>query len=94
MITATQVISIISVLIAFTALYRNLKQDNNANVGQMTEIAVKLETIKDNTLEIKNEIKAVKSDIEKIKERLVVVEQSTKSAHKRLDAINNEKTTE
>ena len=94
----TQITAIISVVIALTSIiistWRNAKTENTANVGQMTEISIKLEGIKDNTLEIKNEIKAVKNDIEGIKERLVIVEQSTKSAHKRIDSIKNEKTTD
>lgn len=86
----TQIISIISCLIALVALWRNLKADNNANVGQMTEIAIKLENISNNTLEIKNEVRTVKQDIEKLRERVIIVEQSAKSAHKRIDGIKNE----
>jgi hypothetical protein len=77
-------------MIALIALWRNLRADNNTNVGQMTEIAIKLENISNNTLEIKNEIKTVKQDIEKLRERVIIVEQSTKSAHKRIDGIKDE----
>ncbi len=86
----TQIVSVVSCVIALIALWRNLKADNNANVGQMTEIAIKLENISNNTLEIKNEIKTVKQDIEKLRERVIIVEQSAKSAHKRIDGIKNE----
>ena len=40
--------------------------------------------------EIKNEIKTVKQDIEKLRERVIIVEQSAKSAHKRIDGIKDE----
>lgn len=94
----TQITAVISVIIALTSIiistWRSTKNEAASNVGQMTEISIKLESIKDNTLEIKNEIKAVKTDIEKIKERLVIVEQSTKSAHKRIDGIKHEDTEE
>ena len=89
-IQLTQIISIISCMIALIALWRNFHADNNANVGQMTEIAIKLENISNNTLEIKNEIKTVKQDIEKLRERVIIVEQSAKSAHKRIDGIKDE----
>ena len=89
-IQLTQIASVISCLIALIALWRNLRADNNTNVGQMTEIAIKLENISNNTLEIKNEIKTVKQDIEKLRERVIIVEQSAKSAHKRIDGIKDE----
>lgn len=89
-IQLTQIISIASCMIALIALWRNFHADNNANVGQMTEIAIKLENISNNTLEIKNEIKTVKQDIEKLRERVIIVEQSAKSAHKRIDGIKGE----
>ncbi len=89
-IQLTQIISVASCLIALIALWRNLRADNNTNVGQMTEIAIKLENISNNTLEIKNEVRTVKQDIEKLRERVIIVEQSAKSAHKRIDGIKNE----
>lgn len=86
----TQILSLLSFLVAAIALSRNLKGDVKNDAGQQTEIIVKLETINENVKEIKTDIKDVKSDIEKMKERLVVVEQSCKSAHKRIDSLHNE----
>lgn len=83
----SQVLSICSVVIAFLALYRNTKADTKNDAGQLMEVIVKLETISENVKEIKLDIKDVKADMEKVKERLVKVEQSTKSAHHRLDTI-------
>lgn len=83
----SQILSICSVLIAFVALYRNVKGDTKNDAGQMMEVIIKLETINENVKEIKTDMKDVKADMEKVKERLVKVEQSTKSAHHRLDTM-------
>ena len=85
-----EVIPFVSLLIAALALYRNVKGDTKADAGQMTEVIVKLETINENVKDVKTDMKDVKSDVEKMKERLIVVEQSAKSAHKRIDALHNE----
>ena len=85
-----QVISVLSLLIAALALYRNVKGDTKTDAGQMMEVIVKLETINENVKEVKADMKDVKSDVEKMKERLIVVEQSAKSAHKRIDSLHNE----
>lgn len=86
----SQVLSLCSVIIAFLALYRNTKLDTKDNAGQMMEVIIKLESISDGVKEIKSEIKDVKTDVEKMKERITIVEQSTKSAHKRIDGLHNE----
>lgn len=86
----TQLLSVFSCLIAAVALWRNLKGDTKANANEMTTVIVKLETINENTKEIKADIKDVKNDMERMKERIVIVEQSVKSAHKRIDGMEKE----
>ena len=88
--TISDVLPYISMLIAAVALWRNIKGDTKQDAGEMTTVIVKLETINENLREIKADIKDVKSDIDRLKERLVIVEQSTKSAHKRIDGIHEE----
>lgn len=89
--TATTVISL---LIASVALLRNLKGDTKNEGAQVSEILVKMELVQSDLKEIKADFKAeirtLKSDLESIKERMVIVEQSTKSAHKRIDELHNE----
>jgi low affinity Fe/Cu permease len=89
--TATTVISL---LIASVALLRNLKGDTKNEGAQVSEILVKMELVQSDLKEIKADFKAeirtLKSDLESIKERMVVVEQSTKSAHKRIDGLHGE----
>lgn len=76
-----------AIIISGLALWRNLKADSKADAGEMTTVIVKLETINENIKEVKTDIKDVKGDMERMKERIVVVEQSVKSAHKRLDGV-------
>lgn len=86
----TQILPVLSLLVAAFALYRNLKGDTKQDAGQMMEVIVKLETINENVKEVKADMKDVKFDVDKMKERLIVVEQSAKSAHKRIDQLHNE----
>ena len=88
--TISEVLPFLALIISAIALLRNLKGDTRQDAGQMTTVIVKLETINENVKEVKADIKDVKNDIEKMKERLVVVEQSTKSAHKRIDKLHDE----
>lgn len=81
-----------SLIFAAIALWRNLKADNKNDGAQISEILVKIEIMQSDLKEIKadvkSEIKAVRADLENLKERLIAVEQSSKSAHKRLDEIH------
>lgn len=89
--TATTVISL---LIASVALLRNLKGDTKNEGAQVSEILVKMELVQSDLKEIKADFKAeirtLKADQESLKERMVVVEQSVKSAHKRIDGLHGE----
>ena len=86
--------TIISLLIAAAALFRNIKGDTKNDGAQISEILVKMELVQSDLKEIKADFKAeirtLKSDLESIKERMVVVEQSVKSAHKRIDGLHGE----
>lgn len=83
----TQLLSVASVLVAVVALYRNIKGDTKQDAGQLTTLIVKTEAIKDDTKEIKGDIKDVKADMDKMKEKLTINEASVKSAHKRIDYL-------
>ena len=82
--------TVIALLISAAALWRNLRGDTKQDQSQMTTVIVKLETINENVKEVKTDIKDVKSDMERMKERLTIVEQSVKSAHKRIDDVQEE----
>lgn len=89
-IEITQLVSILSLLIAAIALARNFKLDTKSDQTELTTVIVKLENINDNIKEVKIDMKDIISDIDKVKERLTAVEASAKSAHKRIDGLHNE----
>ncbi len=68
-----------------TNMKRNQKADDKNEASQLTTVIVKLESIGNGITEIKSEMSNVKNDIKEDRERIVKVEESTKSAHKRLD---------
>lgn len=86
------VATLFSLIFAALALWRNLKADNKSDGAQISEILVKIEIMQSDLKEIKadvkSEIKALRSELEGLKERLIAVEQSSKSAHKRLDEFH------
>lgn len=82
--------TVIALLISAAALWRNLRGDTKQDQSEMTTVIVKLETINENVKEVKTDIKDVKTDMERMKERLTIVEQSVKSAHKRIDDVQEE----
>ena len=93
-IEVTVLISIFSLAISVYASLKNTKRgdrtDIEAKAMETATINVKLDTIGNDVKDIKYDISAVKNDVKNLTERMVVVEQSTKSAHKRIDESLNE----
>ena len=98
MITISTTITAISTLIAFIsaafAIYMGLRNARHADESdaerkakESAEINVKLDQIGNDVRDIKYDIAAVKRDVQGLTERVVIVEQSTKSAHHRIDQI-------
>ena len=69
------------------SIKRHNKTDNKKESEQMTTMIVKLEGISEGISEIKSELVKDKEEIKQITERLIVAEQSVKSAHKRLNEL-------
>lgn len=97
--TATT-ISIIGVVISAISvcavIYFNSKNSNHTNVkdierqvAERTEMNMKLDEINRNTQDIKYDVSAVKKDVQAHGDRIIKVEESVKSAHHRLDGIEN-----
>lgn len=82
-------LTIISVSAAvYFAFRNNTRADNNEVRSQAQVDAVlsqKLDSISDDTKEIRKEITDVKVKVNDLSERVIIVEQSAKSAHHRLD---------
>lgn len=66
-------------------LRRNQKADNVQEATQMTTVIVKLENIGAGISDIKSDMRNVKDEVKDMRDRLIKVEESTKSAHHRID---------
>ena len=88
-------ISIISVFFAIVFgmanLRRNQRTDDKTEQANMTTVIVKLESIRADTNEIKNDIKSLKSDVRRNSEDIIRMDESLKSAWKRINEIAQEK---
>lgn len=87
-----EVALVISVLSVSAAIYfgisnkkRNEQADVKNDVSQLTTVIVKLENIGTGIARIESEVMSLKTDFKEDHERLVKVEESAKSAHKRMD---------
>lgn len=86
----------IAITLIFSILTQNRASKNSvkdeiekakAEAKKQARVESKLDEISSDTKDIKSDLRNVKSDISSINERLIIVEQSTKSAHKRIDNI-------
>ena len=84
--------ALISFLSLCFAVYMGLKSDKRTDTKDIEErakenakINFKLDEISGTTKEIKRDVDGVIKDVKEQNERLIIVEQSVKSAHKRLD---------
>lgn len=79
-----------SVYFGLSSKRRNDRSDAQKEGSDMTTVVVKLETISSGVNEIKADLRNVREDVNATRERLIVCEQSSKQAHKRLDEICGE----
>lgn len=68
-------------------LKRNRAADNRQAASQLTQVMVKLDIMNDMLSEIKADIGNIRSEVQDLRERLVIVEQASKSLHHRMDAL-------
>lgn len=87
-------ISIVSVVCAVFFGLKNSKRadtsDAEKKAVETATINVKLDGIAGDVRDIKYDMTAVKKDVQGLTERMIVVEQSTKSAHHRIDGMEKE----
>lgn len=90
-------ISFLSLCIAgavgIAGLRRNKATDDRKEASEMTTLIVKLENINNGVNEIKSDMRNMRNDIQDLRDRLIIVEQSTKSAHHRLDGLEGKTST-
>jgi len=70
---------------------RNDVKDIEEKAARDTKINIKLDDISSDVKDIKQDLSTMSKRVDEIDKRVVIVEQSTKSAHKRLDGIVGQK---
>lgn len=89
-----QILTFVSVVAAVYFAFKSNSRANNDEVSKKAQVdailSQKLDSISDDTKEIRKEITDVKVRVNDLSERVVMVEQSTKSAHHRLDRYEEE----
>ena len=73
------------------SMRRNQKADDKREQSDMTTVIVKLESISSDTNEIKNDIMSLKSDVRHNSENIIRLDESLKSAWKRINELAQEK---
>lgn len=90
-IEAALLISVLSVAFSiFFGLKSSKRSDSETIENKARESAtvnVKLDEIGKNVQDIKYDISATKKEVQQLSDRMIVVEQSVKSAHHRIDTI-------
>lgn len=85
------VFTVLGGIIGYATFYmnskKNLKQDTKEEVATTTKIDTKLDIISKNVDEIRLDNKDISKSIHLLAERVSAVEQSTKSAHHRIDNL-------
>ena len=70
-----------------TNMKRNRTADDKNDATQLTTVIVKLENISAGISDIKSDMRNVKDEVKDMRDRLIKVEESTKSAHHRIDNL-------
>ena len=81
----------VAIIVAITNLRRNNAADDRRMATETTTLIVKLENINNGVNEIKSDMRSMKSDIQDLRDRLIIVEQSAKSAHHRIDTLEGQR---
>jgi hypothetical protein len=85
------VVAVAALLFTAASFKRTKFQDNTTNATERANMTADIRYIRSSVDDIKLENKSIQQDIRHMSERLVVVEQSAKSAHNRIDEIINQK---
>lgn len=86
-ITITMLCTIIGCVVGVLGYKRVSKKDTEEDIKKLVKMDVKLDTIGNNVNEIRLENKDFSKSINALGERVTIVEQSTKSAHHRIDDL-------
>lgn len=76
-----------SIYFGLTNARRNQKTDDKNEAAETTSMFIKMENISTGVTEIKSDLKSIRDENKESRERLIIVEQSAKQAHKRIDKL-------
>ncbi len=83
----TVICTIVGAIVGYMSLQKKNQKDIETDASQKTVVATKLDYISKGVDDIRLDIKAQDTKISNVIERLIKVEESTKSAHHRLDTL-------
>lgn len=90
----SEIVTVISALSALVAIFYAVKNGKRSNedeiaekIARETRIDMKLDEISNNVKEVKETVKSIQNDVKDHEGRIVKLEASYKSEHKRLDEI-------
>lgn len=69
------------------ALKRNRTTDDKADATQLATVIVKLDAVGTTVNEIKADMRTHKSEQQYLRDKIIAIESSVKSAHKRIDGL-------
>lgn len=81
------VVSVCMFIVALLTLRRNTNADTTANATERATLAADVRYIRSGVDEIKVENRAIRKDVEDLRTKVVSVEASANSAHKRIDDL-------
>ncbi|MEG0528644.1 hypothetical protein ACWG0P_14125 [Amedibacillus sp. YH-ame6] len=84
-ISIALLIAVFGGIMTFLSFRRNEKKDNEADIENKVKMNMKLDQLCNTTNTIAIDIKDVTKSVQSLNERVAKVEQSTKSAHHRID---------
>ena len=67
---------------------RNQRAEDKQDATQLTTVIVKLENIGTGISEIKSDMRSMKDEVRELRDRLIKVENSTASAHRRIEELH------
>lgn len=83
----TVICTIVGAIVGYMSYQKKNQKDIETDASQKTVVATKLDYISKGVDDIRLDIKAQDTKISNVIERLIKVEESTKSAHHRLDTF-------
>ena len=89
-IEVTLICTLLGAIIGYLTYKRNSNKDIQEGASRQTAVNTKLDYISKGVDDIRIDIKAQDKRITDLAERMVRVEESTKSAHHRIDELNKE----